>query len=65
MGLERQAMEESRKLHILTTTHTEATMKKYINIMFRDYDRCIKRGRERLCRNCSQEQRAKCQKKNA
>jgi len=40
-------------------------MKKYTCKMFRDYDRCTKRGRERLCRDCDEKQQAKCQKKNA
>ena len=38
---------------------------KYKNRMFVDYDRCIRRGRERLCKNCTEKQREKCQIKNA
>jgi hypothetical protein len=39
-------------------------LKKYINKMFIDYDRCIKRGREKLCQNCTDKQREKCQRGN-
>jgi hypothetical protein len=40
--------------------------KKYINVMFVDYDRChdYKTDTDKLCRNCTPKQQAKCQKKN-
>jgi hypothetical protein len=37
--------------------------KQYKMEMFKDYDRCLKNGRQKLCRNCSLAQRAKCEKR--
>jgi len=37
--------------------------KKNPNIMFKDYDRCTKHGREILCNNCSSVQQNKCKRK--
>jgi len=42
---------------------TFRTVRKFKYKMFVDYDRCLKRGREQLCRNCTKEQQQKCQKK--